>query len=86
MEPPAAARPGAIRIPYRGPSDVEAKTVTIPVSKLPADPSAVLKVLRGSTGPLRLWLDVAVEYYRQGNDSAFISVLNEGCDGECSAC
>ena len=50
---------GVIRIPYGGPNG-QTQMVSIPTDRLPEDPEKVLRVLRGSVGPLRLWLDVAV--------------------------
>jgi RNA polymerase-associated protein CTR9 len=65
-----------LAIPIRGSNEF----VEVRADELPADTSVVTGILKSEAAPLSLWLQFAVEYYRQGQVPAFIEVLTEGTD------
>lgn len=56
-------------------SDCDA--VEVPVDDLPSNPDDVTDALLLEFAPLKLWLDFAAAYYRQGNHAGFKKVLKE---------
>jgi RNA polymerase-associated protein CTR9 len=50
--------------------------IEVPVSELPQNAEEIIGVLRAEVAPLHVWLECAVNYYKQGNTEAFQAVLN----------
>ncbi|CEO97513.1 hypothetical protein PBRA_000858 [Plasmodiophora brassicae] len=56
--------------------------VRLPLDQLPDDVIAVVDVLRAEAAPLGLWLQLAVEYYKRGMETQFVTLLEEGTRDE----
>ena len=69
----------SIAIPIRGSEEI----VEVFVDDLPDDPTneegglSLIDVLRAEIAPLNIWLEFAIEYYRQGRVKQFKANLNE---------
>ena len=61
---------GSVEIPLRESDEV----IEIPFSELP-EGEEVLGILTGERAPLHLWVSLGVEYYRQGQASDFVNIL-----------
>ena len=55
--------------------------VQVFIDELPDDVQDVLDLLRAELAPLEVWHAFAVEYYRQGYESAFREILKEAKEG-----
>ena len=60
----------SVEIPLRESDEV----IEIPFSDLP-EGEEVLGILSGDKAALHLWVSLAVEYYRQGNATDFVTIL-----------
>ncbi len=70
--------PTSVEIPLLG-SDAE--VIEISFDDLPAA-DEVLNILRTERAPLHTWVNLAVEYYRQGRTPEFVQVLEASRGGE----
>ena len=61
---------GSVEIPLRESDEV----IEIPFSDLP-EGEEVLGILSQEKAALHLWVSLAVEYYRQGQASDFVNIL-----------
>eukprot|EP00638_Chattonella_subsalsa_P008943 CAMPEP_0117751552 /NCGR_PEP_ID=MMETSP0947-20121206/11048_1 /TAXON_ID=44440 /ORGANISM="Chattonella subsalsa, Strain CCMP2191" /LENGTH=1322 /DNA_ID=CAMNT_0005569965 /DNA_START=191 /DNA_END=4159 /DNA_ORIENTATION=- len=67
---------GSILIPVRGSNE----KVEVFCDELPEDVADVIDILKAEIAPLDIWLQFAVEYYRQGREEHFRSILSEVVD------
>jgi RNA polymerase-associated protein CTR9 len=65
--------PTTFQIPIRNSNEF----VELRADELPNDASLLLGILKGEQAPLSLWMQFAIEYYRRGQVSSFLAILNE---------
>ena len=59
------------------PTGEGAENVVIPAADLPADVNEIIEVLTSVSAPMTLWLEVLIEYWRQGKVSQFDELLRK---------
>ncbi len=56
------ASSGILAVPIHGAPD---EYLELPKESLPDDPTDIMQILASELAPLKLWLELAVSYYRQ---------------------
>ncbi|KAL3681937.1 hypothetical protein R1sor_024893 [Riccia sorocarpa] len=56
--------------------------VRVALDQLPRDATDILDILKAEQAPLNLWLTFAREYFKQGKEKEFLSILQEGSGPE----
>ncbi|KAL0484227.1 RNA polymerase-associated protein CTR9 [Acrasis kona] len=63
----------SIQIPVRDSDEV----VEVKISELPEEVDDVIGVLQAELAPLDIWIQFAIEYYKQNNEQNFEEIMNE---------
>ena len=67
-----------IRIPIKD----QEETVEVFLSELPDNSDSILEILKNEFAPLKVWIQFAIEYYKQGKEAQCINILEEGATDE----
>ena len=51
------------------------QVIVIPFDELPEDADDVVNILTKESAPLHQWVSLALEYYRQGHEQEFVTIL-----------
>lgn len=65
--------PNSILIPVRDSEEV----VKVERDQLPDEASDIIDILKAELAPLSIWLEFALEYYKQGKVTQFQEILEE---------
>uniref|UniRef100_A0A915ALZ8 RNA polymerase-associated protein CTR9-like protein n=3 Tax=Parascaris univalens TaxID=6257 RepID=A0A915ALZ8_PARUN len=63
----------SVEIPLR--DSTENEIIELDFDRLPDDAKEVIAILRGEHAALHIWVDLALAYYRRGNDADFVRIL-----------
>jgi RNA polymerase-associated protein CTR9 len=69
--------PRHIDIPLKDNDEV----LEVQVDQLPDDENEIITILRDEESTRELYWQFALEYYRQGNQEAFVNLMEEGLQG-----
>lgn len=65
----------SINIPVRDSEEV----VEVKIDALPEEAGDITDILRAEIAPLNIWIQFAIEYYKQGKIQQFLEILQEAC-------
>ena len=51
------------------------QVIVIPFDELPEDAEDVVNILTKESAPLHYWVTLALEYYRQGHEAEFVTIM-----------